>query len=132
MSVGVLSTTMSFLGLYRDLWSRGAGGAIGASVTWLMGFDHIALSGDTASDIARTKPLMRLVLNQIGRRLTESLDTGRRRQKLLLMLDEFAALAVSTSSRGQLAFMAGTASAVLDHPEPESTGARLRAEPRDP
>jgi type IV secretion system protein VirD4 len=35
---------------------------------------------------------MRLVLNQIGRRLTESLDTGRRRQKLLLMLDEFAAL----------------------------------------
>lgn len=35
---------------------------------------------------------MRLILNQIGRRLNESLDPDRRRQKLLLMLDEFAAL----------------------------------------
>ena len=50
---------------------------------------------------------MRLVLNQIGRRLTESLDTGRRRQKLLLMLDEFAALGRLDFFEGQLAFMAG-------------------------
>ena len=47
------------------------------------------------SDISRTKPLIRLVLNQIGRRLTETLgamqSTTPRRQ-LLLMLDEFPAL----------------------------------------
>jgi type IV secretion system protein VirD4 len=58
------------------------------------------------SDIARTKPLMRLVLNQIGRRLTESLDTDRRQQKLLLMLDEFAALGRLDFFESQLAFMA--------------------------
>ena len=44
------------------------------------------------SDISRTKPLVRLVLNQIGRRLTEKLDAGGRRHQLLLMLDEFPAL----------------------------------------
>jgi len=47
------------------------------------------------SDISRTKPLIRLILNQIGRRLTESLDGSdgiERRHKLLLMLDEFPAL----------------------------------------
>src|SRR4029450_8239058 len=50
---------------------------------------------------------MRLVLNQIGRRLTESLDTNRRRQKLLLMLDEFAALGRLDFFETHLAFMAG-------------------------
>jgi len=50
---------------------------------------------------------MRLVLNQIGRRLTESLDTDRRRQRLLLMLDEFAALGRLDFFESQLAFMAG-------------------------
>ena len=50
---------------------------------------------------------MRLVLNQIGRRLTESLDSDRRRQKLLLMLDEFAALGRLDFFESQLAFMAG-------------------------
>ena len=44
------------------------------------------------SDISRTKPLVRLILNQIGRRLTESLDGSdgiERKRELLLMLDEF-------------------------------------------
>jgi len=44
------------------------------------------------SDISRTKPLVRLVLNQIGRRLTKELRVGTRRHRLLLMLDEFPAL----------------------------------------
>ena len=39
------------------------------------------------SDLSRTKPLMRLVLNQIARRLTEELP-GQERRKLLLMPDE--------------------------------------------
>jgi type IV secretion system protein VirD4 len=106
---GVLSTTMSFLGLYRD--------PIVAKVTGRSDW-HIRDLVDGSrplslylvvppSDIARTKPLMRLVLNQIGRRLTESLDTDRRRQKLLLMLDEFAALGRLDFFESQLAFMAG-------------------------
>jgi hypothetical protein len=53
------------------------------------------------SDISRTKPLVRLVLNQIGRRLTEELRVGTRRHRLLLMLDEFPALDGSTSSSRQ-------------------------------
>ena len=106
---GVLSTTMSFLGLYRD--------PVVAKVTgrsdWRI---RDLVDGDRPvslylvippSDIARTKPLMRLVLNQIGRRLTESLDTDRRRQRLLLMLDEFAALGRLDFFESQLAFMAG-------------------------
>src|SRR6185437_3928367 len=47
------------------------------------------------SDISRTKPLVRLILNQIGRRLTEKLEgdpAKRRRHELLMMLDEFPAL----------------------------------------
>jgi len=59
------------------------------------------------SDIVRTKPLVRLVLNQIGRRLTEALENERRRHRLLLMLDEFPALGRLDFFESQLAFMAG-------------------------
>jgi type IV secretion system protein VirD4 len=107
---GVLSTTMSFLGLYRD--------PVVAQVTGRSDWRICDLVDEVRppislylvippSDIARTKPLMRLVLNQIGRRLTESLDTDRKRQKLLLMLDEFAALGRLDFFESQLAFMAG-------------------------
>ena len=49
---------------------------------------------------------MRLILNQIGRRLTEELKPkGRRR--LLLMLDEFPALGRLDFFESALAFMAG-------------------------
>ncbi|TYO63356.1 conjugal transfer protein TraG [Bradyrhizobium hipponense] len=106
---GVLSTTMSFLGLYRD--------PVVAKVTarsdWRIR-DLVDRPQPVSlylvvppSDIVRTKPLMRLILNQIGRRLTESLDPDRRRQKLLLMLDEFAALGRLDFFESQLAFMAG-------------------------
>jgi type IV secretion system protein VirD4 len=59
------------------------------------------------SDISRTKPLVRLVLNQIGRRLTEQLDARGRRHRLLLMLDEFPALGRLDFFESALAFMAG-------------------------
>ena len=61
------------------------------------------------SDISRTKPLIRLLLNQIGRRLTESLDGSdgiQRRHQLLLMLDEFPALGRLDFFESALAFMA--------------------------
>jgi type IV secretion system protein VirD4 len=106
---GVLSTTMSFLGLYRDPVVAKVTGRSDWRIRDLVdGNRPISLYLVVPpSDIARTKPLMRLVLNQIGRRLTESLDTDRRRQKLLLMLDEFAALGRLDFFEGQLAFMAG-------------------------
>jgi type IV secretion system protein VirD4 len=106
---GVLSTTMSFLGLYRDPVVAKVTGRSDWHIRDLVeGVRPISLYLVVPpSDIARTKPLMRLVLNQIGRRLTESLDTDRRRQKLLLMLDEFAALGRLDFFESQLAFMAG-------------------------
>jgi type IV secretion system protein VirD4 len=106
---GVLSTTMSFLGLYRDPVVAKVTGRSDWRIRDLVdGPRPISLYLVVPpSDIARTKPLMRLVLNQIGRRLTESLDTDRRRQRLLLMLDEFAALGRLDFFESQLAFMAG-------------------------
>jgi len=106
---GVLSTAMSFLGLYRD--------PIAARVTsrcdWRIG-DLIEAHHPVSlylvvppSDISRTKPLVRLILNQIGRRLTESLEGVERRHKLLLMLDEFAALGRLDFFETALAFQAG-------------------------
>jgi len=59
------------------------------------------------SDISRTKPLIRLVLNQIGRRLTEELKPKNRRHRVLLMLDEFPALGRLDFFESALAFMAG-------------------------
>jgi len=106
---GVLSTAMSFLGLYRD--------PVVAKVThhcdWRI---HDLVEGDRPatlylvvppSDISRTKPLVRLILNQIGRRLTEDLHPKGRRHRLLLMLDEFPALGRLDFFESALAFMAG-------------------------
>jgi type IV secretion system protein VirD4 len=62
------------------------------------------------SDISRTKPLVRLVLNQIGRHLTEKLEgdpAKSRRHRLLMMLDEFPALGRLDFFETALAFMAG-------------------------
>ena len=106
---GVLSTAMSFLGLYRD--------PVVSQVTrrcdWRIR-DLVAAERPTTlylvvppSDISRTKPLVRLVLNQIGRRLTEELHDKKRRHRLLLMLDEFPALGRLDFFELALAFMAG-------------------------
>lgn len=106
---GVLSTAMSFLGLYRD--------PVVAQVTRQCDWRIHDLVGDERpttlylvvppSDISRTKPLVRLILNQVGRRLTEDLQANRRRHRLLLMLDEFPALGRLDFFESALAFMAG-------------------------
>jgi len=57
-----------------------------------------------------TKPLVRLILNQIGRRLTEALvvsGESKPPRQLLLMLDEFPALGRLDFFESSLAFMAG-------------------------
>lgn len=106
---GVLSTAMSFLGLYRD--------PVVAQVTrqcdWRIADLVDAKRPATLylvippSDISRTKPLIRLLLNQIGRRLTEELAPDASRQRVLLMLDEFPALGRLDFFESALAFMAG-------------------------
>ena len=106
---GVLSTAMSFLGLYRD--------PVVAQVTrqcdWRIADLIDAKRPATLylvippSDISRTKPLIRLVLNQSGRRLTEELAPDAKRQRVLFMLDEFPALGRLDFFESALAFMAG-------------------------
>jgi Type IV secretory pathway, VirD4 components len=100
---------MSFLGLYRD--------PVVAQVTRRCDWRIADIAGEEKpttlylvvppSDISRTKPLIRLILNQIGRRLTEDLHTTNRRHRVLLMLDEFPALGRLDFFESALAFMAG-------------------------
>lgn len=59
------------------------------------------------SDTARLKPLVRLLLNQICRRLTEELTPKPRPQRLLLMLDEFPTLGRLEFFESALGFLAG-------------------------
>ncbi|OYZ74978.1 MAG: conjugal transfer protein TraG [Rhizobiales bacterium 24-66-13] len=106
---GVLSTAMSFLGLYRD--------PVVAEVTRRCDWRITDMVGGKLpttlylvvppSDINRTKPLIRLILNQVGRRLTEDLQAKTERHRLLLMLDEFPALGRLDFFESALAFMAG-------------------------
>jgi len=106
---GVLSTAMSFLSLYRDPVVAG----VTSRCDWRI--DELISSARPLtlylvvppSDISRTKPLVRLILNQIGRRLTEELDNSGRKHRLLFMLDEFSALGRLDFFESQLAFMAG-------------------------
>jgi type IV secretion system protein VirD4 len=109
---GVLSTAMSFLGLYRDPTVAQVTSRCDWRIADLISAEHpVSLYLVVPpSDISRTKPLIRLILNQIGRRLTESLDGSdgiARRHKLLLMLDEFPALGRLDFFESALAFMAG-------------------------
>src|SRR5690606_21084189 len=85
---GVLSTAMSFLGLYRDPVIAGVTSRCDWKIADLVENARPATLYLVVppSDISRTKPLARLVLNQIGRRLTEELESERRRHRLLLML----------------------------------------------
>jgi type IV secretion system protein VirD4 len=106
---GVLSTAMSFLGLYRDPIAAAVTSRCDWRIADLVEAKHPASLYLVVppSDISRTKPLIRLILNQIGRRLTESLDGVARRHRLLMMLDEFPALGRLDFFESALAFQAG-------------------------
>src|SRR5882757_3946997 len=106
---GVLSTAMSFLGLYRDPVVAEVTGHSSWRISDLVEADRPTTLYLVVppSDISRTKPLVRLILNQIGRRLTEKLDGQMLRHRLLLMLDEFPALGRLDFFESALAFMAG-------------------------
>ncbi len=113
---GVLSTAMSFLTLYRD--------PIVARNTAVSEFairDLIDHSRPVSlyivvppSDKDRLKPLVRLLINQIVRKLTETMplaggvnSPNRNRHRLLLMIDEFPSLGRLDIFQEALAFIAG-------------------------
>ncbi len=91
---GVLSTAMSFLSLYRDpIVARNTTDS-DFKITDLMQSErplslYLVIP---PSDINRLRPLFRLIINQICRRLTEELNPKYNKHRLLLMLDEFPAL----------------------------------------
>ncbi len=109
---GVVSTAMSLLGLYRDPVIA----ANTATSDWRIA-DLVSAKRPVSlylvvppSDISRTRPLVRLILNQIARRLTEELPartSEHPKRKLLLMLDELPALGRLEFFEAALAFLAG-------------------------
>jgi type IV secretion system protein VirD4 len=109
---GVVSTALSCLTLYRDPVIARNTAASDFRITDLMNADvpvslYLVVP---PSDLARTRPIVRLLLNQIGRRLTESMEFGPKaayRHRLLLLLDEFPSLGKLDFFETALAFIAG-------------------------
>lgn len=109
---GVVSTAMSFLSLYRDpLIASNTNRSDWRVADLLEAERSVSLYLVVPpSDISRTKPLVRLILNQIARRLTETLPESSGQvpeRRLLLMLDEFPALGRLDFFESSMAFMAG-------------------------
>jgi len=108
---GVLSTTMSFLGLYRDPIVASATSDSDFRVADLMNCENpLSLYLVVPpSDLSRTKPLIRLILNQVGRLLTEKEITSKEsyKHRLLMMIDEFPTLGRLDFFESSLAYLAG-------------------------
>jgi type IV secretion system protein VirD4 len=109
---GVFSTAMSTLGLYRDPVVARATSASDFRIADLMRADKPAslYLVVAPSDLDRLRPLMRLVINQIGRRLSESNTSGggeAYKHRLLWMLDEFPTLGKMAFFESALAYFAG-------------------------
>lgn len=107
----VVSTAKSFLSLYHDPIVADNTAVSDFAIEDLMNSERpVSLYLVVPpSDIDRTKPLIRLMLNQMGRRLTERLDYADKHYKhqLLLMLDEFPSLGRLGFFETELAYMAG-------------------------
>jgi type IV secretion system protein VirD4 len=109
---GVFSTAMAYLGLYRDPVIARSTSAADFRIADLMNADRpVSLYLVVPpSDLARTRPIIRLLLNQLGRRLTESMEFGGKtayRHRLLLLLDEFPSLGRLDFFETSLGFLAG-------------------------
>jgi type IV secretion system protein VirD4 len=111
---GVLSTALSFLALYRDpIVAHNTSGS-DFTIEGLMQEKTSLYLVVPPSDKDRLKPLLRLIINQVVRRLTESMEfekTGasktRYKHRLLLLIDEFPALGKLDVFEEALAFIAG-------------------------
>lgn len=104
---GIVSSALDFLGLYRDpLIARTTSTCDFRLADLCYGPEPISLYLVVPpSDLSRTKPLVRLMLNQIGRLLTEQFD-GPQRRSIDLILDEFTALGHLEFFESELAYMA--------------------------
>jgi len=108
----VVSTVMSALSLYRDPIVADNVSASDFTINDLMNLDNpVSLYLVTPpSDIDRMRPLLALLINQIGRRLTEKLATdeaSKPKHRLLMLLDELPSLGAMPFLEVQLAFLAG-------------------------
>lgn len=111
----VLSTAMSFLELYRDPVVSYNTAVSEFSIADLMHHDQpVSLYLLVPpSDINRTRPLIRMILNQVVCRLTETMQfkdgipVKQYKHRLLLLLDEFPALGRLDAFETSLAFIAG-------------------------
>jgi type IV secretion system protein VirD4 len=104
---GVVSTALSYLSLYRDPLVAAATATSDFRILDLVQHEepitlYIAVP---PSDLTRTRPLLRLMLNQLCRQLTETLDP--RRREILFVLDEFPALRRLLFFVDSLAYLAG-------------------------
>lgn len=106
---GVLSTAMSFLSLYRDpIIARNTAESDFTVADLLQSERPISLYIVVPpSDISRTRPLTRLLLNLVIRRLTERLAPTENKHRLLLLIDEFPALGRMDIFESALAYIAG-------------------------
>lgn len=111
---GVLSTALSFLSLYRDPIVAGNTSASDFTIESLMQRRTSLYLVVPPSDKDRLKPLLRLIINQVVRRLTEKMEfdeTGASKSrfphKMLLLIDEFPALGKLDIFEEALAFIAG-------------------------
>jgi type IV secretion system protein VirD4 len=109
---GIVSTAKTCLNLYNDpLISRNTATSDFRIADLMNADEPLSLYLVVApSDIDRTRPLIRLMLNQIGRRLTERMEFGKQpgyRHRLLILLDEFPSLGKLSFFETQLAFIAG-------------------------
>lgn len=111
---GVLSTALSFLSLYKDDVVAGNTRVSDFTLTSLMEQKTSLYLVVPPSDKDRLKPLIRLIINQVTRRLTEGMEfnedgSGKSRypHRLLLLLDEFPSLGKLDIFQEALAFLAG-------------------------
>lgn len=111
---GVLSTALSFLALYRDPIVAENTSRSDFTIESLMQQKTALYLVVPPSDKDRLKPLLRLVINQVVRRLTEQMEfekSGASKTKyahrLLLLIDEFPALGKLDIFEEALAFIAG-------------------------
>ena len=109
---GIVSTAKTCVNLYNDPLIARNTASSDFRITDLMNADDpVSLYLVVPpSDIDRTRPLIRLMLNQIGRRLTEKMEFGAKpayRHRLLFLLDEFPSLGKLSFFQTSLAYLAG-------------------------
>jgi type IV secretion system protein VirD4 len=110
----VVSTVMGYLGVYRDPLLANATSCSDFTIDSLVNGERpkSLYMVIPAGDIDRLRPVIRILVSLICRRLTERAVTGERRDqehrhKMLLMLDEFPALGRLEFFESALGFLAG-------------------------